>query len=542
MEKFSTIKYLNSILEHKYLTKFWRINPRIKSRVKKSIFFITRDFPADLDFKYRVRALRAGFYLKKDIICRVTNCNKPKKINRKRHLSLTCGDRDAAHQKIINNQIAISSKNSRTKEDRLKSSEKAKKTFINKYGVDNPMKNLECHSKAIDTNLKKYGVKYPTQSKEIIEIRKKNNYKKYGVDEPSKLDTIKKKIKDTNLKKYGYISSTKHPEVKKKIFNTNLIKYGVPFPTQIETVKAKIRNTNLKRYGAICVFQSEEIKAKIRDTNLKKYGYLYATQSPEVKQKLRDKWPETKKKVETTNLKKYGFRYTTQSSEIKQRLSNNWSLIKPKIEATNLKKYGFKYAVQSPEVKQKLRDKWPETKKKVECTNLDKYKAKTFMQAHLKNTHLLTKEYLEENFLDKNKNIKMKEMMQFYNMKETACYRYMRDLDIKIKYKSGGFNPDKPATLYYIYDPQEDLYKIGITNNTIEERFGKTFCSNRAIAILEQINYPLGRDAYHAEQEILEAFEYSRCKNPSWPEELGGSTEFFKEDILQLNKYRKDLI
>jgi len=98
-----------------------------------------------------------------------------------------------------------------------------------------------------------------------------------------------------------------------------------------------------------------------------------------------------------------------------------------------------------------------------------------------------------------------------------------------------GFNPDKPAILYYIWDPQEDLYKIGITNNSIEERFGKEFCSKRAIALFEQ-TYENGQDAYLAEQEILEAFNYIRCENPSWPETKGGRTEFFKEDILKLNK------
>ena len=99
-----------------------------------------------------------------------------------------------------------------------------------------------------------------------------------------------------------------------------------------------------------------------------------------------------------------------------------------------------------------------------------------------------------------------------------------------------GFNPDKPAILYYIYDPQEDLYKIGITNLNVEERFGKIFCSNRGIAILEQKSFDKGIDAYLAEQEILKQFAYVRCVNESWPEEKGGRTEFFKEDILKFNK------
>ena len=99
-----------------------------------------------------------------------------------------------------------------------------------------------------------------------------------------------------------------------------------------------------------------------------------------------------------------------------------------------------------------------------------------------------------------------------------------------------GFDPNLPAILYYLYDPQENLYKIGITNKTIEERFGKAFCSNRAIAILEQKVFNNGEDAYFEEQAILEEFSYARCQNPSWPEEKGGRTEFFKEDILNKHK------
>jgi len=99
-----------------------------------------------------------------------------------------------------------------------------------------------------------------------------------------------------------------------------------------------------------------------------------------------------------------------------------------------------------------------------------------------------------------------------------------------------GFNLDKPAILYYLKDTETGLYKIGISNkSSIEERFGKAFCSNRAIAILEQ-SFFSGDEAIKAEQEILKAFGYARCTNDSWPSDLGGYTEFFKWDILRLDK------
>jgi len=368
------------------------------------------------------------------------------------------------------------------------------------------------------------------------------------------LDYIEKvrqqRAKDSQLQKFdGWAAQT--PEFKEKRRETTLKKYGKK--TYAETKKFKYfmkahknkfnkrrEKTNLKKYGVTSYsFTKEyqkripEFKAKAKSTNLKKYGTLYFQQSPEYIKNIE----LIKNKIRLTNLKRYGHEHPVGSKKIYQKLiiNRNLSVTKKKIEDTNLKKYGYLYATQSPEVKQKLRDKWPETKKKVEDTNLDRYKAKTFMQAHLKNTHLLTKEYLEENFLDKNKNIKMKEMIQFYNMKETACYKYMRDFGIRIKYKDGGFNPDKPAILYYLKDTETGLYKIGITNRkSIEERFGKAFCSKRAIALKEQ-SFISGQEALEYEQEILEQFAYARCINNSWPQEKGGHTEFFKWDILRLD-------
>jgi Zn finger protein HypA/HybF involved in hydrogenase expression len=152
--------------------------------------------------------------------------------------------------------------------------------------------------------------------------------------------------------------------------------------------------------------------------------------------------------------------------------------------------------------------------------------------AHLKNIQDLKKDFLKENFLNEAGEIKLLDMMNYFNIKETSCYKYMRELGIKINYKSNGFNPQEPGILYYIFDPEANLYKIGITNRSIEERFGKAFCSKRAIAILEQTYYENGYEALEAESEILEAFSYARTINESWPEELGGRTEFFNGDIL----------
>jgi len=96
-----------------------------------------------------------------------------------------------------------------------------------------------------------------------------------------------------------------------------------------------------------------------------------------------------------------------------------------------------------------------------------------------------------------------------------------------------GFNPDKEATLYYIKDKDTGLYKIGITNNSLNNRFGKAFLESRAEILMEE-TYENGQDAYLAEQEILQAFKPYRCNNDTWPEAKGGKTEFFNRNILEL--------
>ena len=121
------------------------------------------------------------------------------------------------------------------------------------------------------------------------------------------------------------------------------------------------------------------------------------------------------------------------------------------------------------------------------------------------------------------------------NRNLSPVYKKCNELGVKWTHDLGGFDPTKQAVLYYIYDPQENMYKIGITNNNVQTRFGKDFCSKRAIAILEQWHYEIGEHAYLAEQEVLKAFKDYRVTNPSWPEELGGKTEFFFENVLNFN-------
>lgn len=95
-----------------------------------------------------------------------------------------------------------------------------------------------------------------------------------------------------------------------------------------------------------------------------------------------------------------------------------------------------------------------------------------------------------------------------------------------------GFDPSKPAILYYIKftDGISTYYKIGITNRSVRERFTSADLS-KATILLESY-YILGSKARLEEQRILEEFKQyrSHCDFIS-----SGNTECFETDVLQLD-------
>lgn len=98
-----------------------------------------------------------------------------------------------------------------------------------------------------------------------------------------------------------------------------------------------------------------------------------------------------------------------------------------------------------------------------------------------------------------------------------------------------GFQHDKPGILYYlrISSPVRTVYKIGITNRSIEKRF--SIRDRPAITILKTWDYQIGRDAYEKEQAILKEYAQYRYEGIDRPLETG-NTELFTRDVLGLDK------
>jgi hypothetical protein len=94
---------------------------------------------------------------------------------------------------------------------------------------------------------------------------------------------------------------------------------------------------------------------------------------------------------------------------------------------------------------------------------------------------------------------------------------------------TGGFNPNKPAILYYVRIIPENLFKIGITNRSVEERYKMEL---HKIETIFTHYYEDGFLAYNKEQEILSTFAHLKYQGPPILE--SGNTEIFNIDVIDL--------
>jgi len=96
-----------------------------------------------------------------------------------------------------------------------------------------------------------------------------------------------------------------------------------------------------------------------------------------------------------------------------------------------------------------------------------------------------------------------------------------------------GFDPSKPAILYYLkFDTDRGpLWKIGITNRTLEERFRE---EKTPFEMIKQWQYDDGSEALARETEILSTFKQHKYNGPAVLRD--GNTELFENDILCLEK------
>lgn len=92
-----------------------------------------------------------------------------------------------------------------------------------------------------------------------------------------------------------------------------------------------------------------------------------------------------------------------------------------------------------------------------------------------------------------------------------------------------GFNPEKPAILYYlkVENKGQTAYKVGITNRTVKERFEADM---KYITILHAEEFENGIEAYQKEQKIIKDNKEYRWNNI--PLLKNGNSELFNRNIL----------
>lgn len=122
------------------------------------------------------------------------------------------------------------------------SSDKNRKTCIDRYGVDNPSRLDYFKNKKIETSLNNYGVEYFFQTGEV----KKHFLEKYGVDNPSKLESVKENRKRTMNDRHGVDYYVLHENFQDKAKSTFISNWGVDHPMKNNTeVKKRLNKRGL---------------------------------------------------------------------------------------------------------------------------------------------------------------------------------------------------------------------------------------------------------------------------------------------------------
>jgi hypothetical protein len=169
--------------------------------------------------------------------------------------------------------------------------EKAERTMLENFGVTHAF-NIDkkaSQEKAKATFMRKYGVEYPMQAPLILNKRKKTLFERYGVENVMQSESFKQKFRVTMLERYGVENPLSDPEVRLRIEATCLEKYGVRFASQSNVSKEASKETCRLRYGFENQMQSDTVKEKVRSTNFSKYGVTCVLHTPEVRKIVRQR-------------------------------------------------------------------------------------------------------------------------------------------------------------------------------------------------------------------------------------------------------------
>lgn len=242
--------------------------------------------------------------------CRKSYLDRQKQetYNKKNKICIICGKEFHGRGKTCSNfcsgKLGIKSFQLNNKEglsnpaQRKEVKEKIKETFELKYG-GHPFKTKEVIEKFKET----YNNKSNEEKEKILNKRRKTFIEHFGVDNPLKSKEIQDKVKQTNLEKYGDENPFRTENFKKKASQTWLEKYGVEQIAQSKEKNIRTKQTKLERYGNANYVNIE----KIKQTCQERYGVDNPLQSKEIQEK-----------AQRTNVERYGVPYNCMTEQCRE--------------------------------------------------------------------------------------------------------------------------------------------------------------------------------------------------------------------------------
>lgn len=148
--------------------------------------------------------------------------------------------------------------------------------------LKNPMNNEIVKEKIKKTNLERYGTECSLNTKELIEKRsqkyedkeyvakvvakrRRTSMEKYGVDHPMKTEEVKKRQESVIMEKYGVAHPLQNAEILEKAKQTNMERYGEEWGLACDKIRQKGIETMLEKYGVTHYNQLPEMKEYLRE-------------------------------------------------------------------------------------------------------------------------------------------------------------------------------------------------------------------------------------------------------------------------------------
>ena len=213
-----------------------------------------------------------------------------------------------------------------------------KQHYIEKYGVDHPMKSKVTQQNHRNSMKAKYGVEHALQSEEFKHKVNETMRQKYGTDWALSNKEIKAKATETMVERYGAPTTLQSEILKEKMQETMRSKYGYNNPMKISKFSERAKCTNLDRYGVENPMQYEDFCRSAMKTRIENHGALW---TEDMLEKARNTWmdkygidnpshsEEFIAKAKQTCMNKYGVPYGCLTDEAQKHVN--------RISKTNLR-------------------------------------------------------------------------------------------------------------------------------------------------------------------------------------------------------------